>query len=254
MLRAETAGSAFVRSGKVRDLYRIDDERLLLVASDRISAFDVVLPTPVPDKGRVLTGLSRFWFAETADIVRTHLVGTAPGGANGTFFLKNTGAGKTVFDDNAVDTVDTAAGGNNFMFLHTIGSNKDVILGSAGTNDFNHEEMIQLNRGLKTPHRLEIFEGTHEWLPVELATDGVEWMEIQAMKKGQRPPAEKIVDEVFAQRIARAEAQKSALDQMRELRSIAADFEGLKDVSAIAKRAAALESTPEVKKEMADVR
>ena len=59
--------SAFVRSGKVRDLYRVDDDRLLLVASDRISAFDVVLPTPIPDKGRVLTGLSRFWFAQTAD-------------------------------------------------------------------------------------------------------------------------------------------------------------------------------------------
>ena len=49
----------------MRDLYALDDERLLLVASDRISAFDVVLPTPIPDKGRVLTGLSRYWFAET---------------------------------------------------------------------------------------------------------------------------------------------------------------------------------------------
>jgi len=75
MLRAE---AAFLRSGKVRDLYRIDDERLLLVASDRISAFDVVLPTPIPDKGRVLTGLSRFWFHETADVVPNHLIATAP--------------------------------------------------------------------------------------------------------------------------------------------------------------------------------
>ena len=75
MLRAD---ARFLRSGKVRDLYRIDDERLLLVASDRISAFDVVLPTPVPDKGRVLTGLSRFWFAETADIVPNHLLGADP--------------------------------------------------------------------------------------------------------------------------------------------------------------------------------
>src|SRR3954468_14541424 len=75
MLRAE---AAFLRSGKVRDLYRVDDERLLLVASDRISAFDVVLPTPIPDKGRVLTGLSRFWFAETADVVPNHLLATAP--------------------------------------------------------------------------------------------------------------------------------------------------------------------------------
>ena len=68
-----TAG-AFIRSGKVRDLYAVDADRLLLVASDRISAFDVVLPTPIPDKGKVLTGLSRFWFAETARIVPNHLV------------------------------------------------------------------------------------------------------------------------------------------------------------------------------------
>ena len=69
---------SFVRSGKVRDLYAIRDDRLLLVASDRLSAFDVVLPTEIPDKGRVLTGLSRFWFSKTASIVPNHLVGVAP--------------------------------------------------------------------------------------------------------------------------------------------------------------------------------
>jgi phosphoribosylaminoimidazole-succinocarboxamide synthase len=69
---------AFVRSGKVRDLYRLDDGRLVLVASDRISAFDVVLPTAIPDKGRILTGLSRYWFAETAVIVPNHLLATDP--------------------------------------------------------------------------------------------------------------------------------------------------------------------------------
>jgi phosphoribosylaminoimidazole-succinocarboxamide synthase len=69
---------AFVRSGKVRDLYRVGDDRLLLVASDRLSAFDVVLPTPIPDKGRVLTGLSRFWFHETAHIVPNHLLSVDP--------------------------------------------------------------------------------------------------------------------------------------------------------------------------------
>ncbi len=66
----------FLRSGKVRDLYELPDRRMLLVASDRISAFDVVLPTEIPDKGRVLTGLSRFWFAETAGIVPNHLLDT----------------------------------------------------------------------------------------------------------------------------------------------------------------------------------
>ena len=69
---------AFVRAGKVRDLYTVDDDRLLLVASDRLSAFDVVLPTPIADKGRVLTGLSRFWFAGTAHIIANHLLATDP--------------------------------------------------------------------------------------------------------------------------------------------------------------------------------
>jgi phosphoribosylaminoimidazole-succinocarboxamide synthase len=63
-----------VGSGKVRELFELDDERLLLVATDRISTFDVVLPTEIPDKGRVLTGLSGFWFARTRDIVPNHLL------------------------------------------------------------------------------------------------------------------------------------------------------------------------------------
>jgi phosphoribosylaminoimidazole-succinocarboxamide synthase len=63
-----------VASGKVREIYELDEERLLLVASDRISTFDVILPTEIPDKGRVLTGLSAFWFARTRDIVPNHLL------------------------------------------------------------------------------------------------------------------------------------------------------------------------------------
>src|SRR5438067_6556460 len=64
-----------VGSGKVRELFELDEERLLLVASDRISTFDVVLPTEIPDKGRVLTGLSGFWFARTREICPNHLLG-----------------------------------------------------------------------------------------------------------------------------------------------------------------------------------
>jgi len=63
-----------VGSGKVRELYAIDDDRLLLTASDRISVFDVVLPTEIPDKGRVLTGLSGYWFTRTKEIVPNHLL------------------------------------------------------------------------------------------------------------------------------------------------------------------------------------
>jgi phosphoribosylaminoimidazole-succinocarboxamide synthase len=66
---------AHLASGKVRELYALGDDRLLLVASDRISTFDVVLPTEIPDKGRVLTGLSAFWFARTREVVPNHLLG-----------------------------------------------------------------------------------------------------------------------------------------------------------------------------------
>ncbi len=61
-------------TGKVRDLYEVDDELLLMVASDRISAYDYVLPTPIPDKGRVLTAMSVFWFELLGDVVPNHVV------------------------------------------------------------------------------------------------------------------------------------------------------------------------------------
>jgi phosphoribosylaminoimidazole-succinocarboxamide synthase len=63
-----------VARGKVRDVHEVDDHHLLLVATDRISAYDVVLPTPVPDKGAVLTGLSVWWFEQLADLLPNHLV------------------------------------------------------------------------------------------------------------------------------------------------------------------------------------
>jgi len=69
-----------VGSGKVRELYALDDDRLLLVASDRISVFDVVLPTEIPDKGRVLAGLSAFWFGRTRELCPNHLLRVRPDG------------------------------------------------------------------------------------------------------------------------------------------------------------------------------
>jgi phosphoribosylaminoimidazole-succinocarboxamide synthase len=60
--------------GKVRDIYDVGEERVLLVATDRISAFDVVLPDPIPDKGRVLTGLTLFWLERTGDLIGNHLI------------------------------------------------------------------------------------------------------------------------------------------------------------------------------------
>jgi hypothetical protein len=77
--------------------------------------------------------------------------------------------------------------------------------------------------------------------------DGVEWMEIQAMKAGLRDRDEKEIDEIFKKRVARAEGQARSVDKMRELRSIAVDFEGLKDVGKFAERAAAFERQVDVK-------
>ena len=65
-----------VRRGKVRDVYEVDDDHLLIVATDRISAFDCILPTPIERKGEVLTALSRFWFGQLAGVVTNHLVST----------------------------------------------------------------------------------------------------------------------------------------------------------------------------------
>jgi phosphoribosylaminoimidazole-succinocarboxamide synthase len=77
---APSSAAAHLGSGKVRELYALDDERLLLVASDRISTFDVVLPTPIPDKGSILTGLAAFWCTRTASIVPHHLLGLGDDG------------------------------------------------------------------------------------------------------------------------------------------------------------------------------
>jgi phosphoribosylaminoimidazole-succinocarboxamide synthase len=70
-------GLEHLAAGKVRDLYAVDDQHLLLVASDRVSTYDVVHPTPIPDKGRVLTGLSAFWFDRLAGLGPHHLVATS---------------------------------------------------------------------------------------------------------------------------------------------------------------------------------
>lgn len=69
---------SLLHRGKVRDLYAVDDQHLLIVQTDRLSAFDVILPNPVPGKGQVLTTLSNFWFAKLGNIIPNHLSGIAP--------------------------------------------------------------------------------------------------------------------------------------------------------------------------------
>ncbi|HOF89159.1 MAG TPA: phosphoribosylaminoimidazolesuccinocarboxamide synthase [Armatimonadota bacterium] len=76
LLHSDLPGIPLVNRGKVRDVYKVDDERLLFVASDRISAFDVVMPNGIPDKGRILTQISLFWFNRLPDLVRSHVIRT----------------------------------------------------------------------------------------------------------------------------------------------------------------------------------
>jgi phosphoribosylaminoimidazole-succinocarboxamide synthase len=73
MLQSQISGLQRIHQGKVRDIYAVDEQHLLIVATDRLSAFDVVLPDPIPNKGRVLTQISHFWFERTAHLVPNHL-------------------------------------------------------------------------------------------------------------------------------------------------------------------------------------
>src|SRR3984893_7366177 len=76
--RTELTGLTRIHEGKVRDIYAVDDDTMLIVTTDRLSALDVVLPDPIPDKGRVLNGISNFWFERTRHLVRNHLTGREP--------------------------------------------------------------------------------------------------------------------------------------------------------------------------------
>ena len=78
LLESTLSSLRLLHRGKVRDIYVIDDERLLIIQTDRLSAFDVILPTPVPGKGEVLTALSNFWFRKLAHVIPNHLLDVAP--------------------------------------------------------------------------------------------------------------------------------------------------------------------------------
>lgn len=78
LLQTDLKSLPFLHRGKVRDLYAVGDDKLLVVQTDRLSAFDVILPVPIPGKGRVLTELSNFWFKKLAHVIPNHLTGIAP--------------------------------------------------------------------------------------------------------------------------------------------------------------------------------
>jgi predicted esterase len=121
------------------------------------------------------------------------------------------------------------------------------VFGSAGTDDFNHLEMYQLDRRMTSAHRVLYFEGGHTWLPAELAMQGVEWMELQAMKSGLRTRDAALLDSWFATRAGRINALQDNPETLNALIHLIADFEGLEDVGKFADRAARLLKQPEVR-------
>lgn len=124
------------------------------------------------------------------------------------------------------------------------------VFGSAGTEDFNNLEMHRFDQTVKTAHRLEIFEGPHTWLPESLATRAVEWMELQAIHSGLRPRDDSTTKQWLKQRFAEWEAEAAAqpdpVTHDHALTALAADFEGLRDVSALRARDAAFRKQPGV--------
>jgi poly(3-hydroxybutyrate) depolymerase len=139
------------------------------------------------------------------------------------------------------------------------------VFATAGTEDFNHLEMRLFDRDLKTPHRLVVFEGGHVWPTSELATQAIEWLELQAMRDGRKPRDQQEIDRIFAKRIsgipagAATKDTKGAKDQKEgslkdgylALESLVVDFDGLKDVSTYAKRADVLAHDRAVKAALA---
>jgi dienelactone hydrolase len=115
-----------------------------------------------------------------------------------------------------------------------------AIFATAGTEDFNYLELRKLDRALKSPHYLAIFEGGHGWLSSDLAVEAIEWMEIQAMKSGRRPKDDALLEKIFAKRVTQLAAESGDAAALLAVEGLVSDFEGLKDVSGYAAREAAL--------------
>jgi hypothetical protein len=121
------------------------------------------------------------------------------------------------------------------------------IFATTGTEDFNYLEMRSLDRELTSPHRVVVFEGGHTWLSSELAIEAVEWMELQAMKAGSRPKDDRLIGMLFTKRSAGIDLLRDEKEKYVATAALATDFDGLRDVTELAARAAALAKTKAVK-------
>jgi predicted esterase len=131
------------------------------------------------------------------------------------------------------------------------GSVPFAVFGTAGTDDFNYSEMRQLDRALKTSHRLVIFEGGHTMPPDAVAMEAIEWMELQAMASGLRPRDEALIGRLFEKREQAVTAAGQSAAAVHLLQELAADFKGLRDVTAAAARAGVLATQKDIKAALA---
>lgn len=121
------------------------------------------------------------------------------------------------------------------------------IVGTAGTDDFNYIEMRMLDRALKTPHRLVVFEGGHTLPPGDVAMQAVEWLELQSMASGIRPRDEALIDQLWAHQDRAVSAAGASAAAVTLLRAMAADFKPFRDVTALDARASALAKQQAIK-------
>ncbi len=124
--------------------------------------------------------------------------------------------------------------------------------GLAGNTDFNHDELIKLDStldGLDVVHRIEVFDGGHEWPPQEWCAEAIEWMELEAMRLNRRPQDEVLVESLFSKRLERAEAFKETglvYQEFHQYDSLARDFAGLRDVVEVERKAAEIRNSEEL--------
>ena len=126
-----------------------------------------------------------------------------------------------------------------------------AIFATAGTDDFNYIEMRRLDRKLKSPHRLVIFNGGHTLPPDSVTMDAIEWMELQAMKTGRRPRGEELIDRLLAKRRALIASASSPVDTVHLLDDFVDDFTGLRDTTAESRRLKELSQQGDVRKALA---
>jgi uncharacterized membrane-anchored protein YhcB (DUF1043 family) len=126
-----------------------------------------------------------------------------------------------------------------------------VVFGTAGTEDFNYIEMRLLDRALTTPHRVVVFEGGHTLPPANVALEAIEWLELQAMKNGQKARNEALIDRLFDKRQQEITVASSLASTAHLLKNLADDFGGLRDVAAAAARATELSKQKDVKNAIA---